>query len=173
MVEFKQIRFYCLFTNSFHAQTSPKHVCAEPSSCHSIACITSPTCFYLHFTLLALPFHWLLLLLWLAFHSYTPFCSYCPQNTNEWQTPWAHQLWDWYSHILHFFLPIAPSLSHVSGFALVKSHLGTASRSGTPGTRRRWSRRRSATKLIRELEHFFYEDRMTELGFLSLKKKRL
>lgn len=44
MVEFKQIRFYCLFTNSFNAQTSPKHVCAEPSSCHSIACITSPKC---------------------------------------------------------------------------------------------------------------------------------
>lgn len=44
MVEFKQIRFYCLFTNSFAAQTSPKHVCAEPSSCHSIACITSPKC---------------------------------------------------------------------------------------------------------------------------------
>lgn len=47
MVEFKRIRFYCLFTNSFSAQTSPKHVCAEPSSCHSIAYITSPKCFLL------------------------------------------------------------------------------------------------------------------------------
>lgn len=113
MVEFKQIRFYCLFPNSFTAQTSPKHVCAKPSSCHSIACITSPKCCLLS------AFHLIICASSLAPslalvdpHSHIPFPSYRPQNANEGQTSCTHQLAECFSRILHLLFPIAPSLSH-------------------------------------------------------------
>lgn len=114
MVEFKQIRFYCLFTNSFTAQTSPKHVCAEPSACHSIAYITSQKCSTLSASHLIIGASSLAPSLALIDPSQSYILpSYCPQIASQGQTSGMPQLARCFAALLSNCSFIFPPFLHL------------------------------------------------------------